>query len=135
MTPTKIKWFTRTGLLLLFFYWSCSGPGSRAREEDVLDALPEPVRGFQEIQKYLFYPEFARKHGVEGKVVVEALITETGEVAETNIIESLGAECDKEAIRAIQSVVWKPAMQKGIPVRSQILIPIYFKLQKMHPNN
>ena len=134
MKPTTIKWLTRAGVLLLF-YWSCSGHGSRARDESTLDAAPEPVRGFKEIQKNLFYPEFARKDGVEGKVLVAAVISETGEVIEAQIIESLGAECDKEAIRAIQSVAWKPATKNGAPVRSQISIPIYFKLQKMHPNN
>jgi TonB family protein len=122
-------------LLLLAFCWSCSYQGSRNQENAELDAPPEPVGGFKQIQKNLFYPEFARKDGIEGKVLVEATINEAGEIIETQIIESLGTECDGEAIRAIYSVRWKPATKQGIPIRSRVSIPINFKLQKMHPNN
>jgi TonB family protein len=134
MKTKTIKYWMAAGLLLLAFCWACSSK-SRIRENAVLDESPAPVGGFKEIQKNLFYPEFARKDGIEGEVLVEAIIDERGEIVETKIIESLGAECDKEAIRAIQSVRWKPATKQGIPVRSQVSIPINFKLQKMHPNN
>jgi TonB family protein len=122
-------------LLLLAFCWSCSYQGSRAQENDELDALPEPVGGFEEIQKNLSYPEFARKDGIEGKVLVEATINEAGEIIDTRIVESLCTECDREAIQAIYSVRWKAATKQGVPVASRVSIPISFRLRKMHPEN
>lgn len=124
-----------TELLLLAFCWSCSYQGSRDRKNAELDTPPEPVGGFKQIQKNLYYPEFARKDGIEGKVLIEATINEAGEIIDTQIIESLGTGCDGEAIRAIYSVRWKPATKQGVPVRSRVAIPISFRLQKMHPDN
>jgi protein TonB len=133
------------GLLLLSFCWRCSYQGSRTQEEasatenagalEPWDEPPQPVYGYKEIQKNLFYPEYARKDGVEGKVVIEVAFNDEGGIEDMKIIESLGSGCDKEAIRAIHSVRWKPAMQKGVSVPAVISIPITFTLRKMHPEN
>jgi TonB family protein len=124
-----------TELMLLAFCWSCSYHNSRDRENAEIDIPPEPFGGFEEIQKNLSYPEFARKDGIEGKILVEATINEAGEIIDTRIVESLCTECDREAIQAIYSVRWKPATKQGVPVRSRVSIPISFRLQKMHPEN
>jgi len=133
------------GLMLLSFCWRCSYQGSKTQKEESAieiagalkpwDEPPQPVGGYREIQKNLFYPEFARKDGVEGRVVIEAAFNDEGGIKDMKIIESLGADCDQEAIRAIQSVRWKPAKQKGVPVEALIAIPVKFTLRKMHPEN
>ncbi len=87
-----------------------------------------PVGGFAEIQKNLEYPEAARKAGTEGKVVLYVHISETGEVLKTKVQESVNPECDKAAIKAIQSVKWNPAKQGDDPVAVWVAVPISFKL-------
>ena len=49
------------------------------------------------------YPEIARKAGVEGRVYVNVLIDERGNVIDTKILKSLGNNgCDEAAVAAIQ---------------------------------
>jgi len=94
------------------------------------DEAPQPIGGFGAIQRALVYPEIARKAGVEGRVVVNCLIDEKGNVIRTRILKSLGNNgCDEAAVAAIQSVKWKPAKQRDKPVKVWIGIPVVFKLK------
>lgn len=94
------------------------------------DSPPEPIGGFEAIQRNLVYPEIARKAGVEGRVIVHVLIDERGNVVATRILKSLGNNgCDEAAVAAIKSVKWKPAMQRDRPVKVWVAIPVIFKLK------
>ncbi|MFQ5823312.1 MAG: TonB family protein [bacterium] len=94
------------------------------------DEPPQPVGGFGEIQKNLQYPEIARKAGIEGRVIVLALVSEEGKVIDTRISESLGQSgCDEAAVNALKSVKWKPAVHKGEPVKVWVAVPVLFKLK------
>ena len=94
------------------------------------DEPPEPIGGFAAIQEKLVYPEIARKAGVEGRVYVNVLIDEKGNVVATKILKSLGNNgCDEAAIAAIKAVKWKPAKQRDKPVKVWVGIPVVFKLK------
>lgn len=94
------------------------------------DEGPEPIGGFPAIQAKLVYPEIARKAGVEGRVYVNVLIDERGNVIDTKILKSLGNNgCDEAAVAAIKSVKWKPAKQRDKPVKVWVGIPVVFKLK------
>jgi len=94
------------------------------------DEAPAPIGGFAAIQSNLVYPEIARKAGVEGRVYVNVLIDEKGNVIDTRILKSLGNNgCDEAAVAAIKSVKWKPAKQRDKPVKVWVGIPVVFKLK------
>jgi len=94
------------------------------------DEPPEAIGGYGAIQRNLVYPEIARKAGVEGKVIVLAVIDEKGNVVRTQVVKSLGNNgCDEAAIAAIRKTKWKPAMQRDKAVKVQISIPVVFKLK------
>ena len=94
------------------------------------DEPPEPIGGFQAIQNALVYPEFARRAGVEGKVIIWAQIDEKGNVLRTQVQKSLGPNgCDEAASAAIRSVKWKPAMQRDRPVKVWVAVPVDFRLK------
>ena len=94
------------------------------------DEPPVPIGGFSAIQKRLVYPEIARKAGVEGRVYVNVLIDEKGNVIKTKILKSLGNNgCDEAAEAAIKAVKWKPAKQRDKPVKVWVGIPVVFKLK------
>ena len=94
------------------------------------DEPPQPIGGFAAIQRNLKYPEIARKAGVEGRVVVNVLIDESGRVVDAKILKSLGNNgCDEAAIEAIKSVKWKPAKQRDKPVKVWVGIPVVFMLK------
>jgi TonB family protein len=93
------------------------------------DEAPEPIGGFAAIQKNLQYPEIARKAGIEGRVILNVLVAENGEIDEIKVLKSLGHNgCDEAAMVAVRAVKWKPAMQKGKPVKVWVGIPVIFKL-------
>ena len=94
------------------------------------DEAPSPIGGFRSIQKALKYPEIARKAGIEGRVIIQVLVSEKGKVIKTRIIKSLGhSGCDEAAVKAIRGVKWKPALQRDKPVKVWVAIPVIFRLK------
>lgn len=94
------------------------------------DEPPSPIGGFKSIQKALRYPEIARKAGIEGRVIVQVLVSEKGQVVDTRIMKSLGhSGCDNAAVQAIKKVKWKPALQRDKPVKVWVAIPVIFRLK------
>jgi TonB family protein len=94
------------------------------------DEPPHPIGGFKELQRWVYYPEIPRKTGVEGRVYVNVLINETGEVEETKVLKSLGDNgCDEAAVEAITKVKWEPAKKDNKPVKVWVGIPVVFKLK------
>lgn len=94
------------------------------------DEPPSPIGGFAAIQRALKYPEIARKAGIEGRVIVQVLVSEKGKVIKTRVIKSLGhSGCDEAAVNAIKNVKWKPALQRDKPVKVWVAIPVIFRLK------
>lgn len=91
--------------------------------------MPELIGGLYSIQKNIIYPEIAKRAGIEGKVYVLAFIDEQGDVVNARIIKGIGAGCDEAALQAVKLVKFKPGQQEGKPVKTQVSIPIVFKLQ------
>jgi len=73
------------------------------------------------------YPEFARKKGIEGKVVVKVVIGINGDVEEAAIWKSV-PELDEAALAAAKKCKFNPAKQKGVLVKVRMNIPFEFKL-------
>jgi protein TonB len=75
------------------------------------------------------YPAQARRMGIEGKVFVEFVVDKDGTLTEVKTVKGIGAGCDEEAVRVIQSAPkWKPGKQRGRPVKVRMILPIIFKL-------
>lgn len=73
------------------------------------------------------YPSLAREAGVEGEVIVRALVGIDGRVHHTVVVQSVRG-LDEAAIKAVQSARFTPATQKGKPVALWMLIPLEFSL-------
>jgi len=101
-------------------------------EEDffvVVEQMPELIGGLAELQSRIRYPEMARRAGIEGRVYVQFIVNERGEVEDPRVIRGIGGGCDEEAIRAVRQAQFRPGMQRGRPVRVQYSLPIVFRLQ------
>ncbi|MEX0994327.1 MAG: energy transducer TonB [Balneolaceae bacterium] len=101
-------------------------------EEDffvVVEEMPELIGGLGELQSRIRYPEMARRAGIEGRVYVQFIVNEKGEVENPQVIRGIGGGCDEEAVRAVKEARFKPGMQRGRPVRVQYSLPIVFRLQ------
>ena len=99
----------------------------------VVEETAEPKGGMPAFYKYvgekIKYPAQARRMGVEGRVFVEFVVNCDGSIVDVRAIKGIGAGCDEEAVRIVQSApAWKPGKQRGKPVRQKMVIPIIFKL-------
>jgi len=94
----------------------------------VVEEMPELIGGLASIQKEIRYPETARRAGIEGRVYVQFIVNENGQVENPRIIRGLGGGLDEEAIRAVKHAEFKPGIQRGQPVRVQYALPIVFRL-------
>jgi len=107
-------------------------PPPEEPEEDffvVVEKMPELIGGLAELQRGIQYPEMARKSGIEGRVFVQFIVNEQGEVENPRVIRGIGGGCDEEALKAIQNAKFIPGLQRGRPVRVQYNLPIVFRLQ------
>jgi protein TonB len=99
----------------------------------VVEESAAPKGGYPAFYKYIFdkmkYPAQARRMGIEGKVFVEFVVNRDGSIVDVKVLKGIGAGCDEEAIRVVQSApAWTPGKQRGKPVRQKMVIPITFKL-------
>ncbi|MBN1548530.1 MAG: energy transducer TonB [Syntrophaceae bacterium] len=93
------------------------------------DVAPNPIGGMTALQQRMVYPEAAKNAGIEGRVLVQAMIGTDSTVQETKILKSLTPETDQSAVSAITSVRWSPALKNDKPVNVWIMIPIDFRLR------
>ena len=82
------------------------------------------------LHKNLKYPTMAISENISGRVVVNFIIDETGNVEKATILKGIGYGCDEEALRVIKLMPkWNPGMVKGKPVKVSFSLPIVFRLQ------
>ena len=76
------------------------------------------------------YPVEAISKEGQGKVIVQFIVSENGEVSEPKIIRSVSPALDKEACRIVLAMPkWNPGKLKGKPVAVRYMLPISFRLQ------
>lgn len=74
------------------------------------------------------YPELARQAGIEGRVIVKALIDENGDVKKVSVLQ--GDDIFREsAVSAMYQTKFKPAINANRPVKVWITIPFNFRLK------
>ncbi len=100
-------------------------PPSDVLEVYEVDEPPEPV-----VNVKPEYPDIARQAGLEGRVLVEAVIDENGNVIDARIQSSDNEIFNEAALAAMRKMKFKPAKQKGIPVKVKVIMPFIFKLRR-----
>lgn len=96
---------------------------------EAVEEPPKPVGGIAAIQNKIQYTELAKKIGIEGKVIVQAIINKNGDVGNASILKSLFPQLDEIALNAVKETKFFPGKQRGKPVNVKMTIPITFKLQ------
>jgi protein TonB len=75
------------------------------------------------------YPELARQAHAEGNVYVQVTIDEMGRVIEAVVVQSNAIESlDDAALEAARKCLFKPALQRDVPVKSRVILPFKFRL-------
>jgi len=107
-------------------------PEEKEEEEDffvVVEEMPELIGGMAALQASVKYPEMARRAGIEGRVTVQFVVNEKGEVENPRVIRGIGGGCDEAALEAVRNAKFKPGRQRGRPVRVQYALSINFRLE------
>ena len=72
------------------------------------------------------YPQSASTEAVAGTVVLAVTVSDTGDVTDVEVVESLGAAFDEAAIAAVKGWKFAPALRDGNPVAATIRVGIDF---------
>ncbi|MBU3699728.1 MAG: energy transducer TonB [Candidatus Kapabacteria bacterium] len=97
--------------------------------EDFIAVEDEPKYDDIALQRRVQYPDMARRNGIEGMVLVGALIGKNGAIEKIQVFESDHASLNDEAVKAVRETTFTPAKQNGQPVRVWARIPIRFRLR------
>ena len=100
----------------------------------IVEEMPSFPGGESALVKYLSdnikYPARARENNITGTVFVTFVIGKDGKVSESKILRGIGAGCDEEALRVINTMpAWRVGKQRGVPVMVQYNLPIRFSLK------
>ena len=83
------------------------------------------------VYPYLKYPKYAVENGIQGRVFVDFVIDEDGNVKDVKVSRSVHTALDEEAIRVVSaSPKWKPGRHRGKKVKVAMTIPVDFRLEK-----
>ncbi|MCX6277227.1 MAG: energy transducer TonB [Bacteroidetes bacterium] len=80
------------------------------------------------VAENLHYPVEAMEANIEGSVMVEYDVHDTGEVSNSHIIKGLGYGCDEEAIRVINLLKFEKVKNRGLRVKMTTKTTIHFRL-------
>ena len=73
------------------------------------------------------YPDWAREAGIQGTVVLHALVGADGGVKRVVVVRGVRG-LDEEASRAVRRWLFRPAMSNGVPLAVWVEIPVAFRL-------
>jgi len=96
---------------------------------EVVEQMPELIGGMASIQNNIDYPEVARRAGIEGRVYVQFVVNERGDVEDPHVVRGIGGGADEEALRAVSQAKFRPGLQRGRPVSVRFTVPVVFRLQ------
>lgn len=83
------------------------------------------------VYQYVKYPKYAADNGIQGRVLVNFVINEKGEVQDVTISRGVHYTLDDEAIRVVSaSPKWRPGRFHGKKVKTAMTIAVDFKLDK-----
>jgi protein TonB len=95
--------------------------------------VPSYPGGMENFYKFLAkkvrYPDEARAHGTQGKVIVSFVVEKDGSLTDIHLVKDVKDGLGNEAIRVMKlSPKWTPGLQNGKPVRVVYSVPISFGL-------
>ena len=76
------------------------------------------------------YPVIAAENGIQGRVIVQFVVSKTGSISNVNVVRGVDPSLDKEAVRVVKAMPnWTPGKQNGTTVNVRYTLPVTFKLQ------
>lgn len=83
------------------------------------------------VYPYLKYPKYAADNGIQGRVLVEFIVDEKGEVRDARVVRGIHTSLDEEALRVVSaSPKWRPGRHRGKKLKVAITVSVEFRLEK-----
>ncbi len=83
------------------------------------------------VQQHVNYPEKAREFGLEGKIIVNFVVDEKGDIINIELLKKIDPLLDNEVIKVLEEApLWTPGKQRHRPVKVRFTIPVIFKINK-----
>ena len=106
-----------------------------AAPSSALDQMPELPGGMEALNTYLRnnirYPQEAQKAGIQGRVIIQFIVSKDGSITDAEVVESVDPQLDAEGLRLIKNMPrWKPGMRKEQAIRVKQTLPIRFAFTK-----
>jgi len=103
---------------------------------EVCEQMPIFEGGDAALMKYLTdsvkYPELAKKHGVQGRVVIGFIVEKDGSLTNVKVLRAVDRALDAEALRVVMGMPkWIPGRQNEQRVRVKYNVPVSFRLEPM----
>ncbi len=100
----------------------------------LVDQMPEFPGGESALRQFISreikYPDDAKKAGIHGKVIVNFVVDQKGNVGNAKIIRGVSPSIDQESLRVINTMPkWEPGKDKGKTVLVRYTLPITFALK------
>lgn len=101
---------------------------------DVVEEQPSFPGGQGALMQYLNdnikYPVVAAENGIQGRVIVQFVVSKTGAISGAKVVRSVDPSLDREALRVVNSMpAWTPGRQNGNSVNVRYTLPVTFRLQ------
>lgn len=117
------------------------GPIPIIRDEDVfeiVDIPPHFTAGKKALEDYISantrYPKELEKDSIQGRVVVQFIVTRTGDIIGAKVVWPLHPLLDAEALRIINGMPkWTPGIQNGKIVNVKCFKSVSFRIKNAPP--
>lgn len=91
--------------------------------------FPEYPGGNKELLKFINTNLIKPKSCIEGRVIVEFIVDQEGQVSQVRVVRGITDEADKEAMRVVKMLpTFLPGKLNGQPVRTKMILPIRFNI-------
>jgi len=97
---------------------------------DNLTSKDSIIGGYIAITQLITYPELSKQSMIEGNVMADILIDESGNTVDVKILKSIGGGCEEVVTKALLDTKFNPAKRNKRSVVSISRIVISFKLDE-----
>ena len=81
------------------------------------------------INEHLQYPPSAMESNIQGRVIVQFVVTKTGKIRDVKVVRSVDSALDAEAVRVVKTLPdFIPGRSNGKPVNVWYTLPVTFML-------
>ena len=118
------------GMMTMPCYAQDEDPGEVFRAVEQMPAFPGGDAALMKyINEHLQYPPLAMESNIEGRVIVQFVVTKAGKIGDVKVVRSVDSALDAEAVRVVKTFPdFIPGRSNGKPVNTWYTLPITFRL-------